>query len=201
VTLTPGSGYGDDGSPRRDARTDPRTNPQVDGQRRRRVPARFALLGALVIVVLVATSTGSIRSWWAHRVHDLTGGSRPADFAIGLFVALLPLIGVLIGMLRTRGARRVFRMFAFGAFGFIVTYLLAPSPARYLSDHSSARVFDTSAPSYLAGVFTGTMLWLVALLVGLLRARARWRRFRNRHLGPGRDGRNNGAQPPRVIDI
>lgn len=188
MTLTPGTPYGDD---RRD---DGRA---VEG-RSRRIPVRAAMLAGLVLLILVITSTGSTRDWWAHRVHDLTGGAKTADYLIGLGVGLLPFIGVGLGAVRTRGPRRVFRMLLFGAVGFIVTYLLSPSPARYLTDHGSRRVFDEQAPGYLAGVFTGAAAWLVALVLAVVLARKWWRRVTSRFRG--------GDEPPgstshRVIDI
>lgn len=167
--------------------------------RRVRIPARVAIITAIVLVVLVFTSTTSIRNWWAHRVHDVTGGHRPADYAIGLVVGLLPIIGILLGRLRTRGARRVLRMFVFGALGFIAAELLAPSPTRYLTDHSSTQPFDRLAPGYLAGVFTAMLVWLAAVVVGVLHTRRRWRRFRGRHAPP--PGSSRPGDTHRVIDI
>ena len=166
--------------------------------RSRRIPARVAMLAGLVLVLLVVTSTGSTRDWWAHRLHDLTGGARTADYLLGLAVGLLPVLGVALGAVRTRGGRRVFRMLFFGAVGFIVTYLLSPSPARYLTDHASRRVFDQQAPGYLAGVFTGAMIWIAAVVLAVVLVRSRWRRFVDRHR-PG-DG-DTGPQQHRVIDI
>jgi hypothetical protein len=182
VTLTPGR-YDD-------ARSEPP---------RRRVPnalaARIALIGALVLVILIATSTGSVRDWWAEHLGDVTNGSRAADFCIGLVVGLLPVLGVLLGTVRTRGPRRLFRMFLFGGTGFVLTYLLAPSPARYLSDHESTRIFEAEVPGYLPGVVTGIAVWLVAVVLAVLRARRWWRRVTRQ------GAREPDGPPSRVIDI
>jgi hypothetical protein len=186
VTISPGSPYDESG-------------PAEPVRQRRGLPARFVFLGALVVIVLIFTSSSSVQSWWAHRLHDVTGGNRTADYFIGLAVALLPVLGVVAGAVRARGPRRLFRMFLFGALGFIVTYLLAPSPARYLAHHSSRVVFDQQAPGYLAGVLTGTIGWLVLLALAVLRARARWRRFKARHTAAGSPADRESA--PRVIDI
>jgi hypothetical protein len=185
VTLTPGSPYGD--SRDEDLR--------AMSSRSRRVPARVSMLVGLVLLIVLITSTGSARDWWAHRLHDLTGGNKTADYLVGLLVGLLPVIGVALGAIRTRGARRIYRMLLFGAVGFILTYLLAPSPARYLVDHSSGEVFTTLVPGYLAGVFTGAMVWLAALVVGVLLARRWWRRVTSRRREP------DAAATHRVIDI
>src|SRR4051794_14684787 len=94
------------------------------------VPLRVWVFGGLIGAIVLITATGGIRNWWAHRVHDMTGGSKPADYLIGLVVGLLPLIAVSLGAVRSRGLgrlRRAWRMFYFGAVGFIVTYLLSPS--------------------------------------------------------------------------
>ena len=187
MTLTPGSPF-DGGS--FDANS-------VDARPRRRVPARVVILLGLVLLIVLLTSTGSTRDWWAHRLHDITGGDKTANFLIGLVVGLLPVIGVALGAIRTRGPRRVFRMLLFGSIGFIATYLLAPSPARYLTDNSSRDVFDEQAPGYLAGVFTGAMVWLAALVVALVLARKWWRRL-TRRLG---EPDPSGDSTHRVIDI
>jgi hypothetical protein len=187
VTLTPGSPYGDD----------PDTGDRTATAGRRRIPARFVMLIGLVLLVVLITSTGSTRDWWAHRLNDLTDGDSTANYFIGLVVGLLPLIGVALGSIRTRGPKRVFRMLLLGAIGFVATYLLAPSPARYLTDHDSRKVFDEQAPGYLAGVATGAMVWFAALVVALLTARRWWRRFtaRLRETEPGADPAH------RIIDI
>src|SRR4051794_14230172 len=133
-----------------------------------RVPVRVWLLGGLIAALVLITATGGIRSWWAHRLHDMTGGSKPADYIIGLVVGLLPLIAVGLGAFRSHGHgrfRRAWRMFYFGAAGFIVTYLLSPSLSRVLTSSSSRHVFEREAPSYLPGVFTGTGLWLALLIM------------------------------------
>jgi len=164
-----------------------------------RVPIRFWLLGGLIGAFVLITATGGIRSWWAHRLHDMTGGSKPADYVIGLVVGSLPLIAVALGALRSRGHgrfRRAWRMFYFGAAGFIVTYLLSPSLSRVITDSSSRHVFERQAPSYLPGVFTGTGLWLLMLLLMVLRSRSRRRARRNRPTEP-----SAGAGTHRVIDV
>ena len=146
------------------------------------MPLRFWLIVILVAALLAITATGGIRSWWAHRLHDLTGGAHLADFLIGAAVGVLPLVGVAIGSLGAKGARRVARMFVFGAAGFCITYLLSPSPVSSLAGNGSHRVFDHEASGYLAGVVTGEAVWLVVLAVAWWRLR-RWRRAR---FGPGR---------------
>ena len=183
------------GSPYDDGRGD---RPRAIAGRSRRIPTRVTMFAGLLLRVLVITSTGSTRDWWAHRVHDLTGGSRTPDYLIGLTVGLLPILGVALGTIRTRGPRRAFRMLFFGAVGFVVTYLLAPSPARYLTDHSSRQVFDQQAPGYLAGVFTGAMVWVGVFVLALLLARSWWRRLLDRHRLADPEA---GPQRPRVIDI
>jgi hypothetical protein len=187
VTLTPRPPYDD--------RPDDGVRATIT--RSRHVPARVAMFAGLLLLVLVITSTGSTRDWWAHRVNDLTGGARTADYLVGLGVGLLPILGVALGTIRTRGGRRLFRMLFFGAVGFIVTYLLSPSPARYLTDHASRRVFDEQAPGYLAGVFTGAMIWIAAVVLAVVLVRSRWRRFVDRH----RPGEPDTASQHRVIDI
>jgi hypothetical protein len=162
-----------------------------------RVPARVWLFGGLIAALVLITATGGIRSWWAHRLHDMTGGSKPADYIIGLVVGLLPLIAVGLGALRSRGHgrfRRAWRMFYFGAAGFVITYLLSPSISRVLTSSSSRHVFEREVPSYLPGVFTGTGLWLALLVVLVARARSRRRARRNRLTDP-RDATS------RVIDV
>jgi hypothetical protein len=183
VTLTPDP-YGD--SP-----------PPTASRRRRLVPTRLVLLGALILLILIATSSGSVRDWWARHLGDVTGGSRPVDFVIGLVIGLLPLIGVVLGAVRTRGPRRILRMFTYGGAGFVITYLLAPSPGRYLADHASAQVFEREVPGYLPGVLTGTAIWVIAVILGVLRARRWWRRI----TGQRRDARSEPSDSPRIIDI
>jgi hypothetical protein len=185
VTLTPDP-YDDGPQP-----------PRARGRGYRAVPTRFMLIGALILLILIATSTGSVRDWWARHLGDVTGASKPVDFVIGLVIGLLPLIGVMLGAVRTRGPRRIFRMFLYGGVGFIATYLLAPSPGRYLADHDSARVFEREVPGYLPGVLTGTAIWIVAVVLGGLRARRWWRRV----TGQRRDGRAEPPESPRIIDI
>lgn len=161
-------------------------------QRGLRVPLRVWVIGGLIAAIVLITATGGIRSWWAHRVHDMTGGSHVADYLIGLLVGLLPLIAVGVGAFRSRGAgrfRRAWRMFYFGAVGFIVTYLLSPSLSRVITDSSSRHVFEHSAPSYLPGVFTGTIVWLLVLAFLILRARSRWRARRSQQPSDGRQHR------------
>jgi hypothetical protein len=161
--------------------------PESPGRRGLRVPLRVWVIGGLIGALVLITATGGIRGWWAHRVHDMTGGSKPADYFIGLFVGLLPLIAVGLGAFRSRGQgrfRRAWRMFYFGAAGFIVTYLLSPSLSRVITDSSSRHVFERQAPSYLPGVFTGTVVWLLMLAVLVARARSRWRARRTRPADP-----------------
>ena len=174
-----------------------RTKPPPESPERRglQVPLRVWVIGGLIAAFVLISATGGIRSWWAHRVHDMTGGSHAADFLIGLVVGLLPLIAVGLGAFRSRGHgrfRRAWRMFYFGAAGFIVTYLLSPSLSRVLTSSSSRHVFEHSAPSYLPGVFTGTALWLVLLIVLTMRARSRRRTRRAQRTDP---------TTHRVIDI
>src|SRR4051794_3642360 len=61
--------------------------------RRGQVPLRFVFLGLVVAGSLLVLGTTSIRGWWAHRLHDVTGGSWSADFVIGLVIGALPLVG------------------------------------------------------------------------------------------------------------
>jgi hypothetical protein len=144
---------------------------------------RVWVIGGLIGAIVLITATGGIRDWWAHRVHDMTGGSHVADFLIGLVVGLLPLLAVGAGALRSRGQgrfRRAWRMFYFGAAGFVATYLLSPSLSRILTSSSSRHVFEHAAPSYLPGVLTGTVAWLLVLAILVARARSRRRARRNR---------------------
>jgi hypothetical protein len=176
------------------------------GGRRRELPARLAVLGALIVVVLIVTGSSSIRSWWAHRLHDLTGGSWGGDYVIGLVIGLLPPLGVLLGAVAARRHRvprlaRLARMLLFGAVAFLVTFLLSPSPVHFLGQHPSTRIFDHAAPGYLAGVLTGEVLWLAALVVAALRVRAWWRRLKATHgVVPPRPGARQ-QDGHRVIDI
>ena len=159
--------------------------PAAAGRTRGGVPLRFWFLGLILAGALLLLGTSGIRTWWAHRLHDVTGGSKPADYVIGLFIGALPLIGIALGRLGTRGVHRVMRMFLFGAAGFCVSYLLSPSLSRFASDSHAGRVFDQQAPGYLAGVLTAEALWLVILVVAWWRLR-RWRRSRwaTRRQGP-----------------
>ena len=160
------------------------------------MPLRVWVIGGVIAALVLITATGGIRNWWAHRVHDMTGGSHVADFLIGLVVGLLPLIAVGIGAFRSRGHgrfRRAWRMFYFGAVGFVVTYLLSPSLSRIITSSSSRRVFEHSAPSYLPGVLTGTLIWLLLLALLVVRARSRRRARRNQ--------RTTDATTHRVIDV
>jgi hypothetical protein len=164
VTLTPGDPQG-------------AYDAMPGGGRRRRVPIRFWLIGVLVAVLLFFTAGSGLRGWWADRLHDVTGGSWAPDFAIGLVVGLLPLIGVAVGSLRARGHRRVLRMLLLGAAGFCVTYLLSPSAARIAVDSHSAHVFSSRDPGYLPGVVAAEVGWLLALALAWWRLR-QWRRTR-----------------------
>jgi hypothetical protein len=157
-----------------------RPGPPVDGdggRGRGHVPIRFWFIGLIIAGALLVLGTTGIRGWWAHRLHDITGGSEPADFVIGLFIGALPLLGIALGRLGARGARRVMRMFLFGAAGFVASYLLSPSLSRYASDSHAGRVFDQQAPGYLWGVLTANALWLVVLALAWWRFH-RWRRNR-----------------------
>jgi hypothetical protein len=85
-------------------------------------------------------------------------------------------------------------MFSFGAIGFIATYLLSPSLSRVITDSSSRHVFQKQAPSYLPGVVTGTVVWLLLLAVLIARARSRRQARRARSSDPG-------AGTHQVIDV
>ncbi|HET6816433.1 MAG TPA: hypothetical protein VFH66_04320 [Mycobacteriales bacterium] len=152
---------------------------------RAHVPIRFWFLGLILAGALLILGTSGIRTWWAHRLHDVTGGSKPADYVLGLVIGALPLAGIAIGRLGTRGVRRVMRMFILGAAGFCVSYLLSPSLSRFATDTQAGRVFDQQAPGYVAGILTAEALWLVVLAVAWWRLR-RWRRNRwaTRRQGP-----------------
>jgi hypothetical protein len=149
------------------------------------VPIRYWFLGLIIAGALLILGTSGIRSWWAHRLHDVTGGSKPADYVIGLFIGALPLIGIALGRLGTRGVHRVMRMFLFGAAGFAISYLLSSSLSRYASGSDAGKVFDQQAPGYLAGVLTAEIAWLLVFVFAWLRLR-RWRRSRwaTRRQGP-----------------
>jgi MFS family permease len=153
----------------------PSAYPSADRRRRRARPA--LILGVALVVVLLVVGTSGTREWWAHRVHDVTRGSHPANFAIGLLVGLLPLIGVALGSLRASGHRRLLRMLVLGAAGFIATFLLSPSISSYATRPHVIDTFNRVAPAYLAGVITAEVAWLAAIIVAVLRFR-RWRRGR-----------------------
>ena len=177
--------------------TPPLEQQRQQPQRRFRVPVRVYLLVGLIALLVIITATGGIRDWWAHRLHDMASGNKTADYFIGLFVGLLPVIGVAIGALRTRGhgrLHRAWRVFLYGAAGFVVMYFLSPSITHVITDSSSLHVFEHQAPSYLPGVYTGTAIWLVGLIVALFRVRAR---RQSRRLQPPSDGRTQ----HRVIDV
>ena len=141
----------------------------------RRPSRRPWLLGILIVVVLLLVAGNGGRSWWAHRVGDLTSRSRGGDFAIGLVVGLLPVIAVGVAAL-SRHRRRVLRMFIAGAAGFIITDLLAPSLWKAITNDTAAtKPFETHAPGYLPGVYVGVGVWFVLLLVAYVRARRAWR--------------------------
>ena len=97
-------------------------------QSQRRPRARLWLIAVVVVVVLLVGAGNGGRSWWARRLGDLTNGHWAADFIIGLAVGMLPLIAVALAGL-SGGRRRMLRMFAAGAAGFLITDLLAPSVA------------------------------------------------------------------------
>jgi multisubunit Na+/H+ antiporter MnhB subunit len=173
------------------------TGPLPPERQRRRVPVRVWLLVGLIALLVIITATGGIRDWWAHRLHDITSGNHTADYLIGLVIGLLPIIGVAAGVLATRGRgrlHRAWRMFLYGAAGFVVTYLLSPSLARMVTDSQTRHVFEHLAPAYLPGVLTGTAVWLVGLVVALYRVRAR---RHARRLQPPADGHSQ----HRVIDV
>ncbi|HET7530345.1 MAG TPA: hypothetical protein VFJ98_05235 [Mycobacteriales bacterium] len=178
--LPPGRGP----LPRHPMSRGPFTGGPVTQGRRGGVPMRFWLIGLIVAVALLLLGGSGVRGWWAHRLHDVTGGSWGADYVIGLVVGALPLVGIAAGRLGARGARRILRMFVFGAFGFCLTYLLSPSLGRFVSDSHAGRVFDQQAPGYLWGVLTSEALWLVAIAIAWWRLR-RWReRQVTRRRGP-----------------
>lgn len=142
----------------------------------RRPTRRPWLLGILVVVVLLLVAGNGSRSWWASRVGDLTHRSRPADFAIGLAVGLLPVIAVAVAALSSRHRRRVLRMFVAGAVAFIVTDLLAPSLWKAITNDAAAtKPFEKHAPGYLPGVYVGIGIWLLLLAIAFLRARRAFR--------------------------
>ena len=146
--------------------------------RRRPSRARWWLLAAVATVVLLIVAGNGGRSWWARWLGDLTNGSRPANFIIGLAVGLLPLVFIGIAGL-SHGRRRGLRMFLAGAAGFILTDLLAPSLVTALR-HNGGRAtkpFETHVPGYLPGVYTGVVVMLVLLVVVIVRIR----RALNRH--------------------
>ena len=169
---------------------------------RRRIPLRVWFLGLLVAAIVLISALGGIRSWWAHRLHDMTGGNKGADFGIGFVVGMLPLFAVALGAARSRGRsriRRLWRMFWFGAVGFVVTYLLSPSLTRLVTDSGARRVFNDQAPGYLAGILTGTGLWVLVLVVAVARVRAR-----RRSMPPGRrppPGLDDDGRSHRIVDI
>jgi hypothetical protein len=148
------------------------------------VPLRFWFIGLIIAGALLVLGTSGIRNWWAHRLHDVAGGSKPADYVIGLFIGALPLIGIAIGRLGTRGVHRVMRMFVFGAAGFCVSYLLSPSLSHFASDSHAGKVFDQQAPGYLAGILTAEAAWLLVVVFAWLRLRRWRRRWSTRHQGP-----------------
>jgi hypothetical protein len=150
---------------------------QAQQGRRRSGRARWWLLGAVVLVVLLVLAGNGSRTWWARWLGDLTNGSRPVDFVVGLAVGLLPVIAVSLAGL-SHAPRRVLRMFVAGAAGFVVTDLLAPSLATAIRHNGGAatRPFETHVPGYLPGVYTGLALWIVLLVVAVVRARRAFHR-------------------------
>ena len=145
------------------------------GRRRRAGPA--LILGGALLVVLLIVGTSGTRVWWAHRMHDLTHGSHPANFTVGLLIGLLPLIGVALGSLGA-GRRRVLRALLLGAAGFVVTFVLSPTLSSYATHPDVVRTFNRDAPDYLAGVITAEVAWLAAVVLAVIRFR-RWRRRRS----------------------
>ena len=157
---------------------------QAQQARRGSGRARWWFLGALLVVVLLVLAGNGGRRWWARRLGDLTNGSHVADFVIGLAVGLLPLIAVGVASL-SHGRRRVLRMFLAGAAGFVITDLLAPSVVTAIRHNggSATRPFETHAPGYLPGVYTGIGLMLVLVVVAVVRIRRALHRHFNRYGG------------------
>ena len=157
---------------------------QAQQARHRSGRARWWALAAVAVVVLLILAGNGGRSWWARRLGDLTNGSHVADFVIGLAVGLLPLIAVGVTSL-SHGRRRGVRMFLAGAAGFVITDLLAPSVVTAIRHNggSATRPFETHAPGYLPGVYTGIGLMVVLLIVAIVRIR---RAFHRRLEGFGR---------------
>jgi MFS family permease len=143
--------------------------------RRQGVSGRWLVVAAVVAGALLLFGVGGSRTWWAHRVHDITGGDALADYLLGLAVGLLPVVGVAVGRVGAQGGRRLRRMFLGGAAGFLLTYFLSPSLASIVDDSAVSHLFRRVAPGYLSGVATAVALWLVLLVVAFLRLRARVR--------------------------
>jgi hypothetical protein len=178
--------------------------PLPGGPGRRGVPARVWLLAALLLLLLALTGSSPLRTWWAHRVRGLTGASWAGDYAVGVGVGLLPLVAVVAAALAARrgsGPRRLARMALAGALGFVLTYLLAPSPARALADHGTSHAIERIAPGYLAGVGTGIGLWVLAAFVAVLRARRWWRRRTAVFRRPSTGRPEHPGPDPKVIDV
>ena len=178
--------------------------PELEPAPRRRIPIRVVVLVVFIVAVGLFANATSIRDSWAHRLGDTTNASWPLDYVVGLLVALLPVFGILLGSIGQRGPRRLLRMATVGAVGFVATFLLAPSPLRYLVNETATRHAFSPAPGYLPGVFTGFVTWLAAAIAGYVLLRSRWRRFVARVTGsaPRRPPVPPGDEPPpRVIDI
>ena len=42
----------------------------------RHIPLRVWVLGGVIAALVLITATGGVRGWWAHRLHDMTGGNN-----------------------------------------------------------------------------------------------------------------------------
>jgi drug/metabolite transporter (DMT)-like permease len=178
----------------------PPLEPEVVGRRplppaaRRRLPARFVVLLVLIGVLLVVTGGDSLRTSWAHAIRHGTGGYWPADFVIGAAIGLLPLLGIGVAVLTSRRAkhhalRRAWRMLLLGGAGFVVAYILSPSPLRLLTDHGTTTMFRHVVPGYLPGVYAGVLVWIAVVVVGYTRFRTWLRGRRSVHAERFLDGR------------
>lgn len=158
-----------------------RRQAQQGAGNRRRVPARVWLLAGVGVVVLLVVAGNGGRAWWARRLGDLTNGNHAIDFVIGLIVGLLPLIAV--GIASRSQRRRLLRMFTFGAAGFVLADLLAPSVTTALrhSGGAATRPFETHVPGYLPGFYTGVALEIALLVAAVVGVRRSIRRRGLRH--------------------
>lgn len=156
---------------------------QAAMSRPRRGRRGWWLLALAVVVALLVIAANGGRGWVARRLGDLTNGSRPADFVIGLAVGLLPVIAVGLASL-SHARRRTLRMFIAGAIGFVATDLLAPSVVTAIrhSGGAATRPFERHVPGYLPGVYTGVGIWVVLLVVAVFRLRRAWHRHTGRYV-------------------